>query len=207
MLGLKLDFDYCLESVRRLVQRAKDLNNFVRVDMEDSSCTTDTLKVFSTLHKKFDNIGFVIQAYMRRSLADIQAEMKAHKHVNVRVCKGIYIEPREIAYKDMAIVNSNYNLLVAELLKNGHYVGVATHDEKLVWATFKLINDLKLPKDKFEFQMLLGVDEQLRKIILNEGYKVRVYVPYGRQWYAYSTRRLKENPQIAQHVIKGFLGF
>lgn len=207
MLGLKLDFDFCLENVRNMVQRAKNLNNFVRIDMEDSPVTTDTLKTFSTLRKEFDNVGFVIQAYMRRSLTDIQLEMKKHKHINVRVCKGIYIEPREVAYKDMAIINSNYNLLVAELLKNGHYVGVATHDEKLVWATFKLIHDLRLPKDKLEFQMLLGVDEQLRRIIIKEGYKVRVYVPYGRQWYAYSTRRLKENPQIAQHVIKRFLGF
>lgn len=206
MLGLKLDLDFCLQNVRKLVQRAKELNTFVRIDMEDSSCTTDTLGIYSKIRREFDDVGFVIQAYMRRSLNDIQQQAADHKHVNVRVCKGIYVESRDIAYKDMAIVNANFNWLVEELLKNGNYVGVATHDEKLVWATYKLIHDLKLPKDKFEFQMLLGVDEQLRDLIVKDGYKLRIYVPYGQRWYEYSTRRLKENPRIATYVLKSWLG-
>jgi len=206
MLGLKLDLDFCLENSRRLVQRAKEFDNFVRIDMEDSSCTTDTLQIHSQLKKDFDNVGFVIQAYMRRSLPDIRDQMNSNSKINVRVCKGIYIEPRDIAYKDKEIVNSNYSMLLQELLENGNYAGIATHDEKLVWAANKTINDLKLSKDKFEFQMLLGVDEQLRRLIIKDGYKLRVYVPYGKQWYEYSIRRLQENPKIAGYVIKNFFG-
>ena len=206
MLGLKLDLDFCLENSRRLVQRAKEFDNFVRIDMEDSSCTTDTLQIHSQLKKDFDNVGFVIQAYMRRSLPDIREQMNSNSKINVRVCKGIYIEPRDIAYKDKEIVNSNYSMLLQELLENGNYAGIATHDEKLVWSAYKTIDDLKLSKDKFEFQMLLGVDEQLRRLILKDGYKLRVYVPYGKQWYEYSIRRLQENPKIAGYVIKNFFG-
>lgn len=206
MLGLKLDHDFCIENVRKLAERAKEFDNFVRIDMEDSSCTTDTLNVYSTLKKKFNNVGFVIQSYMRRSLNDIREHMNSSKKINVRLCKGIYIEPREIAFKDKQIINGNYELLLRELLANGHYVGIATHDEKLVFAAFKIIDELKLKKDKFEFQMLLGVDEQLRRIILSEGYKLRVYVPYGKRWYEYSVRRLKENPSMAGYVVKNLFG-
>ncbi len=204
MLGLKLDLDFCLGNTRRLVQKAKEVGNFVRIDMEDSSCTTDTLQIHSQLKKDFDNVGFVIQAYMRRSLPDIRDQMNCNSKINVRVCKGIYIEPRDIAYKDKEIVNSNYSMLLRELLENGNYAGIATHDEKLVWAAYKTVNDLKLSRDKFEFQMLLGVDEQLRRLIIKDGYKLRVYVPYGKQWYEYSIRRLQENPKIAGYVIKNF---
>lgn len=206
MLGLQLDVDFCLENVLRLVTRAKELNNFVRIDMEDSSCTTDTLKIYSELRKDFDNVGFVIQAYMRRSLQDIRQQMTAHSKINVRVCKGIYIEPREIAYKDKDIVNMNFNWLIEDLLGNGNYTGIATHDEKLVWNAFRLIDRLNLSNDNFEFQMLLGVDEQLRRLILKEGFKLRVYVPYGKRWYEYSVRRLKENPKIAGYVFKNLFG-
>jgi len=206
MLGLKLDVDFCLENVRRLVSRAKEFNNFVRIDMEDHTCTTDTLRVYHEIRSEFDNVGFVIQAYMRRSLGDIREQMKRHKNVDVRLCKGIYVEPRDIAYKDSRIVNRNYEFLLEELLKNGSYVGIATHDEGLVWASQKLIDQLAVKKDKYEFQMLLGVDEQLRRLILEDGHKLRVYVPYGRQWYAYATRRLKENPKMAGYVIANLFG-
>ncbi|MFQ5769696.1 MAG: proline dehydrogenase family protein, partial [bacterium] len=156
MLGLKLAFDFCLENMRKIVGQAQKLNNFVRIDMEDSSCTTDTLNIYGELKKDFDNVGFVIQAYMRRSLRDIHAQMNSNSKINVRVCKGIYIEPRAIAFKDKEIIASNYTLLTSELLKNGHYVGIATHDEKLVWAAYKMIDEFKLNKTDFEFQMLLG---------------------------------------------------
>ncbi|MFQ5601973.1 MAG: proline dehydrogenase family protein [bacterium] len=204
MLGLKLGFDFCLQNVRKLVEHAEQLKNFVRIDMEDSSCTSDTLKIYHTLKQDFDNVGFVIQAYMRRSLQDIRAQANRHAKINVRLCKGIYNEPREIAYKDKEIINWNFTQLLHELLSNGHYAGIATHDEKLVWEAYKLIDKLKLKKDDFEFQMLLGVDEELRNLILKDGYKLRVYVPFGQQWYEYSTRRLKENPQVAGHIIKNF---
>jgi len=206
MFGLLIDKERCYENVRKLVKKAGELGNFVRIDMEDSACTSDTLEVYSRLQKEFDNVGFVIQAYMRRSLKDIQEMMTRHKSVNVRVCKGIYIEPREVAYKDMAIINSNYTLLVKELLRTGNYVGIATHDERLVWEAFRLIHEMQVSKDKFEFQMLLGVDEQLRRLIVHEGFKLRVYVPFGRRWRQYTTRRLQENPSIARHVIRRMLG-
>ncbi|MFQ5707523.1 MAG: proline dehydrogenase family protein [bacterium] len=206
MVGLQLDFDFCLKNMRRLLERAGELHNFVRIDMEDSSCTSDTLKIYSQLRKDFDNVGFVIQAYMRRSLSDVRGLMNGTAPLNVRVCKGIYIEPREIAYKDKDIINLNYVLLLEELLRNGNYIGIATHDEKLVWAAYKILDELKVPKERYEFQMLLGVDEQLRRIILQGGHKLRVYVPYGKRWYEYSIRRLKENPKIAGYVVKNFFG-
>jgi proline dehydrogenase len=206
MLGLKLDLEFCYENIHELVGEAKRLGNFVRIDMEDSTCTTDTLEIYRRLKQEFDNVGFVIQAYLRRSLQDIRAQLNSHSKINVRLCKGIYIESRDIAYKDADIINSNYMQLLDELLRDRNYTGIATHDEKLVWAAYKLIDELKLNKSDFEFQMLLGVDEQLRQIILNDGFKLRVYVPYGMQWYEYSVRRLKENPKIAGYVVKKLLG-
>ncbi|MCG8605251.1 proline dehydrogenase family protein [bacterium] len=206
MLGLKLDLEFCYKNIRLLVSEAHGLGNFVRIDMEDSTCTTDTLKIYQRLKQEFDNVGFVIQAYLRRSLRNIREQLNNHSKINVRVCKGIYVEPRDIAYKDGDIINSNYMLLLDELLRDHNYTGIATHDEKLVWAAYKLIDELKLSKSDFEFQMLLGVDEQLRQIILNDGFKLRVYVPYGAKWYEYSIRRLKENPKIAGYVVKKLLG-
>lgn len=206
MLGLKLDTKFCLRNMRKLVCKARDLDNFVRIDMEDSTCTTDTLQVYHTLKSEFDNVGFVIQAYMRRSLTDIRDQMNNNSKVNTRVCKGIYIEPREIAYKDAEMINENYIRLLRELLENGHYVGIATHDEKLVLNAYKLIDELNLGKSDFEFQMLLGVAEQMRETILKDGHKLRVYVPFGAQWYEYSIRRLMENPKIAGYVAKNLFG-
>jgi len=205
MLGLKLDVEFCLGNMKRLVTRAGENGSFVRIDMEDSSCTSDTLHVYNGLRKDFDNVGCVLQAYMRRSLSDIRHLKQVHQKINVRLCKGIYVEPRELAYKDMAIINSNYVRLLEELLTHQNYVGIATHDERLVWAADNLIDRLKLPKDKFEFQMLLGVEERLRKMIVADGFKLRVYVPYGRQWYEYSMRRFKENPRVAANIIKSVL--
>jgi len=204
MLGLKLDEEFCYQNIRKLVHRAKELDNFVRIDMEDSTCTTPTLAIFGRLREEFDNVGFVVQSYMRRSVADIREQIQKNGHINVRVCKGIYIESRDIAYKDDFVINSNFMWLVEELLSKQHYVGIATHDPRLVWSAYKMIDHLQVDKTKFEFQMLLGVDEQLRKSILDAGYKLRVYVPYGKRWYDYSIRRLKENPKIAGHVIKRF---
>jgi proline dehydrogenase len=204
--GLKLDYDFCLANVRRVVQRAQELNNFVRIDMEDSSCTTDTLRIYDTLRQDFRNVGTVIQAYMRRSLTDIRGLMQNGTPANFRICKGIYIEPRAIAYKNRELINKNYTFLLHEMLRHNAYVGIATHDERLVWDAMRLVDELKLPRDKYEFQMLLGVDEELRDSILNAGHRLRVYVPFGKSWYAYSVRRLQENPQIAGYVMQNFFG-
>jgi proline dehydrogenase len=130
----------------------------------------------------------------------------AEAGVSVRLCKGIYDEPREIAYKDFDVVRQNYVLLLEELLKGGAYAGIATHDEYLVWHGLRLIHQIGLSRDRYEFQMLLGVDEELRRILVNAGHKVRVYVPFGEDWYEYSTRRLKENPKIARYVAEDVIG-
>jgi proline dehydrogenase len=204
-LGLLIDPERCHQNVRRLVERAAELGNFVRIDMEDSSCTQATLDLFTRLRSDFENIGVAIQSYLRRTLDDVGrlAELTA----NVRICKGIYVEPRKIAFKDKEIVRRNFIEACRILLSRGAYVGIATHDEILVWEAEQVVRDLGLPHDAYEFQMLLGVDEQLRSLILKAGHRTRVYVPYGPHWYAYSIRRLKENPSIAGHVMKAILGF
>jgi proline dehydrogenase len=204
--GLKLDFDFCLNNVRRIVQRAQELNNFVRLDMEDSTCTTDTLRVYDLLRKDYRNVGAVIQAYMRRSLSDIRGLMHNGAPTNFRICKGIYVEPRAIAYKNRELINKNFTFLLTEMLRRGAYVGIATHDERLVWDAMRAVDEMNVPRESYEFQMLLGVDEELRDTIVNAGHRLRVYVPFGKSWYAYSVRRLQENPQIAGYVIRNFFG-
>lgn len=204
-LGLKLSYDLCLDNFRNIVAAAKEENNFIRIDMEDSTCTDDTLRMFRTLRKDFDNVGVAIQAYLRRTLLDIRNMMNDGMQINVRLCKGIYTEARSIAYKDNDVINRNFTLLLRELLSQKMYIGIATHDEKLVWEAFRLIDEFKLQPHEYEFQMLLGVDAELRRIIHDAGHRLRVYVPYGSEWYAYSTRRLKENPQIARYIIKNML--
>ena len=201
--GLKIDFDLCLASVRTLVEEARGCGNFVRIDMEDSSCTSATLDLYARLRGEgFDNVGVVLQAYMRRSLADVRA---LPPQANVRVCKGIYIEPEEIAFKERDLVNRNFARLVEELFDRGAYVGIATHDEQVVYEAQRLIETRRLPHTAYEFQMLLGVAETLRKVIRRDGHRLRVYVPYGAEWYAYSLRRLKENPRIAGYILAGLL--
>ncbi len=202
-LGLNLDPTLCEKNLRRLLTRARELGNFVRMDMEDSSTTSATLDLYRKLRDDFDNVGVVLQAYLKRSLSDIEA-LKALK-VNVRVCKGIYIEPPEIAFKDRQRIRDSFMEMVETLLAGDCYVGIATHDRQLVERSFELIERLRLKKDAYEFQMLLGVSPGLRREIVKAGHTMRVYVPYGAQWYAYSTRRLKENPAIAGHVFRALL--
>jgi proline dehydrogenase len=204
--GLKLDFDFCFNNVRRVVQRAQELNNFVRIDMEDSTCTTDTLRLYDLLRKEFRNVGTVIQAYMRRALMDIRQLMQNCASTNIRLCKGIYVEPRHIAYKNRELINKNFTFLLTELMRKKAYVGIATHDERLVWDGMRLVDRLNVPRERYEFQMLLGVDEELRDTIVQAGHRLRIYVPFGKAWYAYSVRRLQENPQIAGYVIQNFFG-
>ncbi len=204
-MGLKLDPDFAFENIRQIVQKAKDLNNFIRIDMEDCTVTSATLDLYLKLKGEFNgHVGTVIQAYLRRTIDDITSMIR--NNANLRLCKGIYIESREHAYKEMAIINKNFNYNLERLLQNDCYVGIATHDEKLVWHALKVINDLQLSKDKYEFQMLLGVEEELRDIIVNSGHRLRVYVPYGKDWYAYSKRRLKENPRMAGMIFKKIFG-
>jgi len=199
-LGLKLDTAACFEMTSRIVQRAGELNNFVRIDMEDSSCTTDTLRIYRELRRDFSNVGVVVQAYLRRTVDDVCALDDLRP--NYRLCKGVYVEPLEISYHDMRVINRNYVFLLERLLRSGSYVGIATHDELMVWEAMRIIRELKLPPTAYEFQMLLGVQEQLRDIIRAAGHNIRVYIPFGRDWYAYSVRRLRENPQLAGYVFR-----
>jgi proline dehydrogenase len=185
------------------VEKAKKLNNFVRIDMENSDFTTDTIDLYLSLSKKFNNVGIVIQAYLHRSLDDVKKLAK--RKANFRLCKGIYVESRKIAFKDHSVVNQNFALLAKTALKNKCYVGIATHDEQMIWYTLNLIEELKLQQKDYEFQMLLGVDEEMRDILLKAGHKVRIYVPFGKEWFAYSKRRLKENPRMALYILKAII--
>lgn len=200
-MGLKLDRNFCLETIRRIAEKAKERRNFVRIDMEDHTCTDDTFWVYQQLKEEYP-VGTVIQAYLRRTDSDLDQLIPINAHL--RLCKGIYIEPRSIAYKDRELIRQNYLHLLKRLLEGGCYVGIATHDENLVWGALQIIRNLSLPKERYEFQMLMGVEEELRRIIIRDGHRLRVYVPFGQHWYAYSIRRLKENPQVAGYVIHNF---
>ncbi|WP_047865227.1 proline dehydrogenase family protein [Rubrobacter aplysinae] len=203
-LGLWVDEDLCRANLEEIIGYAAERDRFVRIDMESSLQTGSTVELALDMHQRHDNTGTVIQACLRRSLKDVMRLTEAG--VTARLCKGIYDEPREVAYKDYDVVRENYILLMEEYLKSGVYVGIATHDEYLVWHALRLIHHFDVPDDRYEFQMLLGVDEELRRILVESGYKVRVYVPFGGEWYEYSTRRLKENPKIAGYVAKDVLG-
>lgn len=199
-LGLSIDPEYFYQNMREVILKAKEYNNFVRVDMENSPYTDLTIKYFKMLQEEFDNVGIVLQAYLKRTEKDVEELNKTKSHY--RLCKGIYIEPAAIAFKDKQKVRDNFLLLLEKMLKNGSYVGIATHDDYLIKGSYDLINKLNLSKDKYEFQMLYGVQEKLRDQINNDGHKIRVYVPYGKKWYAYSLRRMQENPEIAMHITK-----
>jgi proline dehydrogenase len=203
-LGLTVNEELCRANLEEIIEYAADRERFVRVDMEDSPYTETTLRIVHDMHERHENTGAVLQAYMRRSIEDVQNIIQSG--FSVRLCKGIYDEPRAIAYKDFDTVRHNYIFLLDELLKGGVYVGIATHDEFLIWHALRLIHQLEIPDDRYEFQMLLGVDEELRSILVGAGHKLRVYVPFGEDWYEYSTRRLKENPKIAGYVAKDVIG-
>lgn len=202
-LGMKLDLERCYDRIDRLVSRAEEHGLFVRLDMEDSSCTDDTLEIHRRLKAKHTNVGVVIQAMLRRSMDDV-AKLAAAK-ANIRLCKGIYVEPRTVAYRDKTIVNRSFAALLEMLFEGGSYVGIATHDEKLVFEALALVKKYRLRPDQYEFQMLLGVTVELRRILVASGHRLRVYVPFGEHWYAYSVRRLKENPHLAGTIAMATL--
>ncbi len=203
MLGLKIDAAVFKGHIARLAQAAKKRGNFLRLDMEDRTTTDRTLETYRELHPRFPDIGVVLQAYMRRTLRDID-ELPA-EGANVRLCKGIYIEPRKDSFKGYETIRLNFLAALEKLLRRGAYVGIATHDEHLVCGALGLIDRLGVDRDRYEFQMLLGVDRTLRRILLDEGHRLRVYVPFGPDWYHYSMRRLRENPEVARHVIRAML--
>ncbi|PLX91827.1 MAG: proline dehydrogenase [Desulfuromonas sp.] len=203
-LGLELDRNFAYENIRDIVALAARKNNFVRIDMEDVPCTDDTLTFYRALREEFPGaVGTVLQAYLRRTISDIGCLSGAK--TNIRLCKGIYNESRMHAYKDMALINENYVYCLEKLFQQKAYVGIATHDEKLVFEALRLIDKYELHKKDYEFQMLLGVDPELRRMLVDQGHKLRVYVPFGESWLPYSKRRLKENPTLAGHALKQML--
>jgi proline dehydrogenase len=202
-LGLKLDLEFCLENLLEIFKVAKECKQFVRIDMEDSTCTDDTLRIYERAKQFYPRCGVVIQSYMRRSYNDVEKLVK--NGTNIRLCKGIYVEPEEIAYKKKDEVNNNFLKLLRLMLSNGSYTGIATHDEKLVYGAYEILDELKKKKDEYEFQMLLGIRENLRDEILKAGHRLRVYIPFGEHWYRYCMRRFKENPKMASYVVKSIL--
>ena len=196
-LGLKLSYDLCLENIEAVVKHAASKGNFVRIDMEDSSCTTDTLRIYRELRGRgYDNVGIVLQARLKRTIRDVNE--LADLRPNVRLCKGIYLEPPLIAYQDYQEVRDSFVRLHETLLGLGCYVGIATHDEWLIARALERVSGME--REKYEFQMLLGVRELRGTKLVGEGHRLRVYVPFGRHWYAYSVRRLQENPKIAGYI-------
>ncbi len=203
-LGLKIDPAFGYENTKGILQKAREYSNFVRIDMEDSSLTSSTLDFYERLRGEgFENVGVVIQAYLRRSEADLRNLTR--RPVNVRIVKGIYIEPAAIAFQGREEIRRNYLKLLKILLDAGSYAAIATHDDFLVDGALRLIREKGLLKDAYEFQMLYGVRERLRDRIVADGHRMRIYVPFGEQWHAYSIRRFKENPQIARYVLKALL--
>jgi len=202
MLGLVIDYDLCLGLVTEILEKAKEYNNFVRIDMEDSPVTDLTIKIYEEVRNKFDNVGLVLQAYMRRTEKDAihLTEIKS----NFRLCKGIYIEPEKIAFKKKQEIRDNFLKVLRTMFERKAYVGIATHDKYLVEESLKIIKEFNLTKDQYEFQMLLGVTEKLRDKLVRDGHKMRVYVPFGVRWYQYSMRRFKENPNVVGAVIVSF---
>lgn len=204
LLGLKIDESFCQDNIEQIAAAAKKFGNFVRIDMEDHTCTDATLRIYAELQPRYGNLGVVLQSYMHRTLQDIQ-DLPA-EGANVRLCKGIYIEPRKISWKGYQTVRLNFLMALEKMIVQGVYAAIATHDEYLICGSVGLLEKHHVPRDRYEFQMLLGVDEEMRQILLDQGHRLRVYVPYGPDWYPYSIRRLRENPEVAGHVARAFLG-
>ena len=209
-LGLGIDNDLCERNVREILKTGRDNGNtFVRIDMENSPYTTLTLDLYRKFRREFSNVGVVLQAYMRRTESDIEALLTegnaAGLTTKVRLCKGIYREDVSIAFQDRKEIQDNYLKCLDKLFAGKAYVGIATHDDVLIEGARRLIAKHRLGIQEFEFQMLLGVRELVRDAIIAEGFRLRVYVPFGEDWYGYSIRRLKENPSIAGYIVKALL--
>jgi proline dehydrogenase len=201
-MGLLLDPAGTLENYRSIARAANAFDNFLRIDMEDSSITDIEFDLYRELRSEYPRTGIVIQSYLRRTVDD--ARWLAADKANVRLCKGIYQEPDSIAYQKRQEIRDSFMETLEILLRGGSYVGIATHDDWLVNRSIQLIDELQLTKEHYEFQMLLGVLPDLRRKLISSGHRLRVYVPFGRAWYAYSTRRLKENPDLINHFMRDF---
>jgi proline dehydrogenase len=209
-MGLKIDKKFCVKNMHAVAEYASLKNVFIRIDMEDITLKKETIDIYLKLKETFNNVGIAMQAYLRCAIED--ADSMILKGANIRLCKGAYYrEDKKFVYKDMGIINSSYAYLLEKILSNKCFAAIATHDEALVFEAMKIIDKLGLSKQDYEFQMLYGVQEHLRDIIRDQGHPIRVYVPFGQEWLAYSVRRLKENPQLVSYVfangLKRLAGF
>jgi proline dehydrogenase len=204
-LGLKLGYELCRENLEGVVRHAAERGNFVRIDMEDSSTADDTLRLYRELRGAgLDNVGIVLQARLKRTAADVRA--LADLRPNVRLCKGIYLEPPDIAYRDFEAVRASFAQALESLWDAECYVGVATHDEWLVEQAHRGVERRGLGREEYEYQMLLGVRPAMGDELVREGHRLRIYTPFGRDWYEYSMRRLQENPKIAGYIAADTVG-
>jgi len=204
-LGLELDAELCMTNLKQLVHRARVRGNFVRIDMEDSTTTDATLGIYRDLRDAgFDDVGVVLQASLKRTLADVDA--LADLRPNVRVCKGIYVESPDIQYREFEAVQRSFVDILEALLDAGCYVGIATHDDWLLEEAKRIVAERSLSPDAYEFQMLLGVRAELGNALVAEGHRLRIYVPFGSYWYEYSLRRLQENPSVAGYIASDTIG-
>ncbi len=201
-MGLDLEDEFCLNNVERIVKKAQELNNFVRIDMEGSAYTQRTLDITYKLFEKYQNVGVVIQAMLLRSEEDVKELNK--RGIRVRLCKGAYKEPASVAYQKKEQVNENYLKLMKILLTEGKYPGIATHDEKIIEECKRYISENKIESSRFEFQMLYGIRRDLQLQLVKEGFNMRVYVPYGKEWFPYFYRRLRERKENLFFVMKNF---
>lgn len=201
-LGLDIDRDFCLANMRKIVATAKKTNNFVRIDMEDYGHCQITLDILNELRQEYDNVGTVIQAYLYRSEQDI-TDLQG---VSLRLVKGAYKESPEVAYQPKEEVDANYLKIIQAHLLSGSYTAIATHDHEIIDAVKNFVKVNDIPLDRFEFQMLYGFRRELQLNLVKEGYKIRVYVPFGDDWFGYFMRRLAERPQNISFALKGFFG-
>jgi proline dehydrogenase len=209
MFGLLLDEEFCYLQLQEVVKKAQEKALKVCLDMEDSTCTQIELSIFERLYKEFpDSVTLVLQAYLYRTLNDLKwlkSIMLPEYPINVRLCKGIYIESAKVAYKQHKAINKNYIVCADYMLNNGFFSALATHDKKLIDVLTGMLKQKKIGPVSYEFQMLFGVRPHLRDKLIKNNHPMRVYVPFGTHWYGYSTRRLKENPRIITHIIKALI--
>ncbi len=201
-MGLGIEDEYCFQNMVKIIGLAKKSGRFVRIDMEGSAVTQRTLDIFARLHKQFDNCGIVIQAMLRRSEQDIRDLCKAK--AKVRLCKGAYKEPKEVAFKKMKDIRANFIKLSEILFTDGVYPAIATHDTKLIKWTKGYVAAHNIKNDAFEFQMLYGIRNKTQRDLAAEGYRIRAYVPYGTHWIPYFYRRLRERKENVFFLVKNF---
>ncbi len=199
-LGLDISKELCLKNMRKILDRALLHNNFVRIDMEDYAHAQISLDIYRELRLDYENVGIVIQAYLYRTQQDI-ADLNEQK-ANLRLVKGAYKESPEVAFPEKKDVDENFKAIIKQHLLNGNYTAVATHDETMIEYTKEIVREHNIPNSQFEFQMLYGICEELQNKLVKEGFKVRVYVPYGNDWFGYFTRRLAERPANVWFVLK-----